>query len=267
MSKEGKHHYIPVFYLKQWTGRDGRLCEFSRPHTTVKPRRVHPDGTGYMHGLNTIPGLPADEAQYIERDYLKKLDDKAAIALQTLLKGQPLNKALTVAWASFLYSLTLRPPESLKKLAEQYEKTKAEIAAKKGLPVPQGSVSPPEFLPTFLASRIVIPGLAFMRWSVKSTRGARNSLLTSDRPIIMTNGLAKPTDHLAIPISPTTLFFAANNDETFNRIRSMPADHVVEIANARVCEQAIKFIYGTDDRQLRFAANRLGKRVPSSPLS
>ena len=32
-----KHHYLPVFYLKQWAGPDRRLCEFSRPHKVVKP--------------------------------------------------------------------------------------------------------------------------------------------------------------------------------------------------------------------------------------
>jgi len=47
MSKEGKHHYIPVFYLKQWAGVDGRVCEFSKPYDRVKPRRAHPDGTAY----------------------------------------------------------------------------------------------------------------------------------------------------------------------------------------------------------------------------
>jgi uncharacterized protein DUF4238 len=36
-----KHHYIPVFYLKQWAGADGRLCQYSRPYNRVKPKRVH----------------------------------------------------------------------------------------------------------------------------------------------------------------------------------------------------------------------------------
>jgi hypothetical protein len=58
--KEGdKHHYLPKFYLKQWaTGLDGRLCEFSMPYDTVKPKRVHPDGTGYepdLYNFNTLP--------------------------------------------------------------------------------------------------------------------------------------------------------------------------------------------------------------------
>jgi hypothetical protein len=29
VSEPIRHHYIPVFYLKKWTGPDGRLCEYS----------------------------------------------------------------------------------------------------------------------------------------------------------------------------------------------------------------------------------------------
>ena len=58
--KGDKHHYIPVFYSSEWAGPDG-LCEF-RPYDAVKPKRVHPDGTGYLRGLYTvhamIPALP-----------------------------------------------------------------------------------------------------------------------------------------------------------------------------------------------------------------
>jgi hypothetical protein len=53
--KGDKHHYIPVFYLKGWGGPGGCVCEYSRPFKVVKPRRVHPDGTGYERGLYTVP--------------------------------------------------------------------------------------------------------------------------------------------------------------------------------------------------------------------
>ena len=58
-SASEKHHYLPVFYLKEWAGPDGRICEYSRPYDVVKPKRVHPGGTGYVRGLYAIEGLPA----------------------------------------------------------------------------------------------------------------------------------------------------------------------------------------------------------------
>jgi hypothetical protein len=85
--KGTKHHYIPVFYLKQWAGTDGRICEFSRPHREVKPRRVHPDGTAYVRGLYTVPGIAPHLAEYIERRFLLKSDSAASDALRFMLSG------------------------------------------------------------------------------------------------------------------------------------------------------------------------------------
>ena len=49
-----KHHYIPKFYLKQWAGPDGRLCEFAQRYKGVEARPTYPDGTGYVRGLYTL---------------------------------------------------------------------------------------------------------------------------------------------------------------------------------------------------------------------
>lgn len=284
MSKEGKHHYIPVLYLKQWAGSDRKVCEFKRRYGGVLPRRVHPDSTGYVHGLNTVPNLPPEEAQYIETEYLQKLDHKASLALEKLITGSSLrtetSPMLTVAWASFLYSLILRTPEVLSIMQDRFDKTRADLASmsedsrtitdddgnERTIVVHQKDIKAPEFLPTFLSSKLVIRGLAAMQWAVKSVRGAKHALLTSDRPVIMTNGLAKPTDHLALPLSPMMLFFATNSQETHNSIASMTANQLVETSNNKVAEQAVKFVYGVDDSQLRFVVNRFGKRVQSTPL-
>jgi hypothetical protein len=46
-------------------------------------------------------------------------------------------------------------------------------------------------------------------------------LLTSDRPIVMTNGLAHATSHIVMPISPRRIFVAANNRETVKDLHDM----------------------------------------------
>jgi hypothetical protein len=117
MSKEGKHHYIPVFYLKQWTGADGRLCEYSRPYDRVKPRRVHPDGTGYIHGLYSIPGLPPELEQVVETKFMRTTDNYAALALRILLSGATLQFSQDVrsGWSRFISSLVMRNPESVER--------------------------------------------------------------------------------------------------------------------------------------------------------
>jgi hypothetical protein len=120
-SKLAKHHYIPVFYLKRWTGFDARLCEFSRKYKVVKPRRTSPDGTGYVRGLYRLPNVPDEKADIVERGYMKVVDNGAAIALRALLEGKQglpgLNDDLKVAWARFLHCLCLRSPEYMEALS------------------------------------------------------------------------------------------------------------------------------------------------------
>jgi hypothetical protein len=105
-----------------------------------------------------------------------------------------------------------------------------------------------------------------MRWSVVTFKRERHTLLTSDRPIIMTNGIIGKKDHLALPIGPRMLFIAANNIETENMIRTIDPGILMAQVNHRVASQARKYVYGNDDKQLRFIENRLGRKWPSTPL-
>jgi hypothetical protein len=91
------------------------------------------------------------------------------------------------------------------------------------------------------------------------------SFLTSDRPIIMTNGLSQPEGHLALPIGPRKLFIASNQQAIVDEVARRKPDDLVAFVNDRVVKQARNFVIGVDDRQLRFVVNRFGARLPSSP--
>lgn len=70
-----KHHDIPKFYLKQWTGSDHQLCGYSRPYRKVVAQRKHRGGTGFSRGLYTIAGAPPNLA------YVSSAAIEAAIAI------------------------------------------------------------------------------------------------------------------------------------------------------------------------------------------
>jgi hypothetical protein len=284
MSKEGRDHYIPVFYLKQWNSADDQLCEFSRPHKKVVHKRVAPKGTGFMHGLYSVPDFPPEKARYLETEFMQKLDGKAAQALQTILKVGPgdigLVEGLSIAWASFLYSLILRVPETITSMQKLLDDRRAKLATMMETTrsmtdvygvthtteVKHRELKVQEVLPGFLAPGLVVRGIAAMQWRTKSVAAASHTMLTSDRPVIMTNGIAHAEGHLAIPISPTILFVATRNAETYGKISAMSDDLTVKAVNSKVSEQAVDYIYGVDSRQLSFVENRLGKRVQSTPL-
>jgi hypothetical protein len=292
MPNEPKHHYIPVFYLQQWTGDDQRLCEFSKPYDRVRPRRTHPDGTGYVRGLYRLPDAPPGEEYVVESKLMSDIDNWAAKTLQRLITDGPLPGTLdpraAIGWCQFLYSLIVRNPEHLLLIKEKLKTLDpGEIAEhirddysqmrgpndpesfddyKAGLASNPVDVPATRVLPVLLKSKRVIRMLASFKWRTATVLSAKYRLLTSDRPVIMTNGLVRPNAHIVLPISPRRLFIATKNEETFQAISSMPTDQLAKAVNNHVAQQAHKFVYGTDDRQLRYVANRLGKRVPSSPL-
>ena len=81
----------------------------------------------------------------------------------------------------------------------------------------------------------------------------------------MTNGIARPDDHLAIPMGPQRLFVAVNAKSTIDRLCSWPPDELVQTVNDNIVKQARRFVIGPNDSALSFVAARFGTRLPSSP--
>jgi hypothetical protein len=289
--KDDKHHYIPVFYTKKWAGQDGRLCEYSRPYDVVKPRRKHPDATGFVRGLYTLPDAPPGREHIIETDLMGSVDNWAALAQERMSEDGTsigrLETRVALGWCQFLYSLIVRNPEHLLLIKQKLAEMSPEILenARDDYPRLRGpddpptfdefkaryahtplAVPPPRVLVNIIGSKRVAKKLATMKWVTKDILGTKHTLLTSDRPVVMTNGLDRSDAHIVLPISPRKLFIAAKEEQTLRHITSMSAEELLAITNDRVASQAYNYVYGADDTQLRFVANRLGRRERSSPL-
>src|SRR5258708_5618558 len=81
MSIPRDHHFVPVFYLRQWAPT-GNLIEYSRPKGQVFRKVVAPRGTGYERDLYSFSDLPADIAQFLESVFLSQNDYKASRAMR-----------------------------------------------------------------------------------------------------------------------------------------------------------------------------------------
>jgi Protein of unknown function (DUF4238) len=266
MSKQGKHHFAPVFYLTQWTGGDQRICEYRRRYRGVLPKRVVPDATGYVHGLYSVPGLPPEDAQYVEKKFMSRIDSDAALALQWILdESKPagdLPDRLKVRWAQFLYSMTFRAPNVI----ERMQRTMDDQVAAGKIKHPKIPFTPAEVFPSMLTSKFAISELVSMRWTVCTLNSPTHLLLTSDRPIIMTNGLMQADGHIALPISPRSFFLAYHSDEFFSQVAALSQEALAEVINDDVAKQAFNFVYAFDDSQTRYVQNRFGTRQRSTPL-
>jgi hypothetical protein len=235
MSNGEKHHYIPKFYLKQWTGIDRRLCEYSRPFDQMKTYRRYPSETGYEYGLTTLTTYPDPVSEIVERKLMQAIDSSAANALRFLLANNVagLDANGRSAWARFIFSLMRRTPEALRDIHERLRRSFLEIY--RSTPLPH-NVSEEEqeadllarveqrkalLLQDLVNSYLNGPRLINMRWTVAHFTNTRDKLLTSDRPFVMTNGIAYPNSHIVIPISPTQCFYAAATIEVDLRLRSL----------------------------------------------
>jgi hypothetical protein len=286
--KGDKHHYIPVFLFERMGRAERSFVRIPRPYDVVKPKLVHPDGTGYVRGLYTVPRNEPIVAEFIEKEFFRITDSKASEVLRMLRTGQPIewNSDNRSAWSRFIISLMIRNPEYVARMAAEvvgfFDPTSTELNDKyRQIKQPTDPETYEEYIaltghPAGRASAIAMQTiidsprmgghLNQMRWSTVTFKNAKHTLLTSDRPIIMTNGLAMPRDHLAIPIGPLALFVATNTEESDNIIRNMNPRALMEQVNDRVASQAKRFVYGIDDSQRRFVANRLGRMALSTPL-
>jgi hypothetical protein len=276
--KGQKHHYIPVFYLKQWMGPKNTVCEFSRPYDQVATRSPHPDGTGYVRGLYAVDDPDAKVVNAIEETFLKPNDGMASEALQCLLREVPFThpERMRHAWTRFMLSLLIRYPEAIAQMKKQLRQnvdkiylqtrkpnepeTFAQYEAKLGTNE-MARVHGKLMMDLMLDSRM--GRLIFsMHWGVIAFSHHKHELLTSDRPVV-SNQFPISANHMCLPISPTMLFVACATEKAQNEFRALDAGHVMKVMNELVVSRARTYVWGRDDAQLRFVENRLGKiRAP-----
>lgn len=269
-----KHHYVPSFYLSRWSSVDGKICEYSRPFKDVVARKTYPTATGFEVDLYTTPWLPEGDAYGVETEFFRQIDQEASDALQLIVNDNisALNDVHRRAWARFVIATERRTPEKLQSFRETAGILYEEFLTKKAPDDPRKSIYSKfsdripkhfgdsisfEVMKQTINSHNVIERLINMRWGVVSFRSFRYPLLTSDRPLIMPAGIINSESYVVFAISLTILFIATNNIACEDRLRLEEPGVLMEMTNDTVVRQATKYVFGTDDSQLRFISNRL----------
>ena len=235
MSEPLNHHYIPIFYLKKWATSEGKLHRYSRlPTNRVVCRLCAPKGTGYEPLLYTLKGYPKEHQQVIEKGLLSAIDRDGALALDNLSQGDwsKLTLESRNAWTTFLMSLQVRTPEMiarllsegrqnlLKNLSDKPEEYEAVRSQDDPATLPEWAEAHcPATIENF--GKLVFPKLVVhpkigqaifgMDWWAIAFPPGTVSLLTSDRPLIMTRALADQRCIISIPLGPRLAFFAARS--------------------------------------------------------
>ncbi|MGO4715256.1 DUF4238 domain-containing protein [Bradyrhizobium sp. 2TAF24] len=294
MPKEPNHHYVPEFYLREWANpQTGLLVEFCRRYKDkVAARLTAPAGTAYQPGLYKDPDAPKGEEYVIETKLMSPIDNWASKALQRFktmgsLPGK-LETEEALGWCRFLFSLIVRNPDHLEVIREKLRTLDpAEILEyirddysrirrpedpesfdeyKEAFVKAPPDIGPVKVLPLLMRSKRIFRVMASFNWQTMTMNTPKFSLLTSDRPVIMTNGLVDDNAHFVLPIGPRRLFIATKTLKTFQSFVQRNPDEFARAINDRVCLQARKCVYGNDDTQLHFVSKRLGRKVWSSPV-
>lgn len=246
MSDEGqRHHYIPVAYLKNWMNAEKKVCEYSKPYEDrVVALSKHPSGTGYVRGLYEFVGVEDREMrETLEREFMRPVDTRAAELLQEMLAGEQTmnNGEKRSSWTTFLLSLMFRMPEDIRYHKERYLENwyKTDPKHRKhykkiwrpGLPTRVEDViaqmDPKEIewralealVPLMTNSRIG-EYINRMQWGTYTLPFLAPALLTSDRPLILSDGLIDENSHILLPISPKKIFYAVNDRGVVNFMAS-----------------------------------------------
>jgi hypothetical protein len=223
----------------------------------------------------------------METEFLSPVDSKAAEALVAMIESgsvSNLSEPQRAAWTAFLNSLLVRMPDDIQKMRFIIEKTinmtmpfidgmyqqvRAIGIQEKGLPETAAALlaerlpvmiskSSMERVREIISDPIITNGIADMEWRIRELVGLRNELLTSDRPIAISQVLNASESHLVLPVGPKTVFLAFRDKKIADHVSRVSDSQLATTLNRHLVQNAVSFVYGRTDGQLRFVQNRMG---------
>jgi hypothetical protein len=223
-----------------------------------------------------------DRKFLLETRFFRSIDQNASDVLDKIESNSI--HALTMddrsKWSVFIISLMQRNPE---KIAELSVKSKAVLdslmAELRETYQSRKSANDPTTFGEFLENAktsgfferadklliqdaILIPAsinaLQSFCWTIYTFTFDNPKLLTSDRPVMMCNGLGRVGGHIAIPLGPRRVFLATQTAEIADRIVSDP--RLAPNFNDRVARQAQTYVYGVNEDQIGFVEPRLRRK-------
>lgn len=287
MSTPRKHHFVPAFYLAHWADDGGEIIEWSVPYRVVEPKKRHPNATGFQKDLYSFPGLRPEAREWIEEEFMKRLDDRAAQIMKKMVVMVPMNSSDSSRsdWSRFLMTLRFRHPDCIFELREAiaslweshdsftkvpYQKYKKEndpetFSEYLKLKSPDGEVrAQVDMLVTCMDNEILGTHIANLPWAVINLAASGLELLTSDWPVNFFKDEAASV--ILVPISPTLLFVASENLDFWIKKGSKDSRRLVKLINLFVVGRARRYVFSSNEKQGNFIRKNFGTDRVSPPF-
>jgi hypothetical protein len=243
-------------------------------------RRCPTKAVGWQKDLYRSPEPDEWEAQALEAQFFKAVDDAAARALEKLnVPGiSKVEAPEAAAWSMFMHSLLLRTPEHLaatKATGEQiYRNLLATLPERfPGNPsvahrylaevapdVPKAAERRTlGVLPQVVANPKILDTFNRLHWMILQVPDNCPELLLSDNPLVRSNGLQTDRGYLGIPLSPRRLLMGTYLPELAAELRGRTSEALVHAMNLWTVESAMHFVVATDRQQEAFIRKHFGR--------
>lgn len=291
MATHAEQHFVPRFLLERWhTGDDAKLTSFRWADDSIVSHRYKAKSVAKERHLYSMSrSSPTPDVQIEKAFWGPHVDDPAAVVhAKMLAQGvSSLTAEEKKDWSPFVVSLMIRTPRMVRHIRERgrsvlqagLDENPDEYLAARGQ-APEASLREwiEKHAPDVLDDLgvMTLPELAFserlnltllnVTWGIRAIGSARYNLLISDSPLIVA-GTLESSFLVALPISPRHLFFAYNNERTFDKLRQLSHDLFVRETNLSTVAAAETYVYATDATQRSFVQKYLPKPAPPPATS
>ncbi|MEH6715448.1 DUF4238 domain-containing protein [Parasphingorhabdus flavimaris] len=264
MAPPRKHHYLPEWYLSRWMrpwNGDDVIWEFGRvgPQKKLHARYRHPSATGYAFDLYTIPNLAAEKAAEIETKLLQIIDDRGAKAVSMAERDEAAGPKDKAGLVQFMLSMLHRSPERIDYLERRLAGDLADNPLFDGEDPAVYRAGALDTFTELVQSQRMIGRMMQMKTFVINLGEEAHDLLTSDSPLMMSNGMDHKDAFVMLPTGPRTLIMLAENKALPDYVAGHGGKAISKAMNDAVTVQAQKLVFGPNTQQMRFIDNRLNR--------
>jgi hypothetical protein len=105
-----------------------------------------------------------------------------------------------------------------------------------------------------------------MKWAVADVLASPYTLMTCDRPLVISNLGDPENGSLFLPIGPRKLFVAANAEKVLSEFSKGNPSQVVERVNEIIVSRARRYVYAREDWQKDFIKKTMSTKMEPAPL-
>ncbi|MHB8286473.1 MAG: DUF4238 domain-containing protein [Caulobacteraceae bacterium] len=263
-----KHHYLPEFYTRRWTSEaDGKMVRYWRkPSGEIERRCVAPGGIGFQDHLYTIPEQEDDRATYsLEEELFRLVDDHGSTCLEGLLRGEiPSTGRARSKWTAFILSLAFRTPKDLLAAKNAFKLLSQTMFPDTECSDVSAEQMAKQNLWNSINNKVLGNVIINMEWDIISLVGKYVNVMTSDNPLVMSNGLKKPDGNYSLALSPKHIFVCSWNGPVRSEALRASPKILAKTYNRYVVQRAREYVIAADDRSRHFVEKHLGTdRIPS----